>query len=125
MTSSAGRMESSQANHEISMLNINQKVTALKAGKLDDPALTGGGHDVLMVGTPTNLLAYDPERNADIFYKEVPDGVNALTVGHLGDTDVPMAIVGGNCSIQGINDDTMSRNFVYVYCCWQVKWVFL
>ena len=99
-----GRMEAFQANHEIAMLNINQRVTALSAGKLDP---IGGGRgsvdrDILLVGTPTNLLAYDAERNADLFYKEVPDGVNALTIGRLGDENgTPMAIVGGNCSIQG------------------------
>jgi len=26
--------------------------------------------DTLVVGTPTNLLAYDVENNTDIFYKE-------------------------------------------------------
>ena len=45
-------------------------MTALSAGKLDgDPQTVGSGRDVLLIGTPTNLLAYDPERNADIFYK--------------------------------------------------------
>lgn len=27
--------------------------------------------DVLLVGTPTNVLAYDVNDNADLFYKEV------------------------------------------------------
>ena len=40
-----------------------------------------------MIGTPTNLLAYDVERNADVFHKDVPDGVNALVVGQLGITN--------------------------------------
>ena len=31
----AGRMEATQKSQEIAMLNINQKVTALAAGKLD------------------------------------------------------------------------------------------
>lgn len=54
----------------------------------------------LLVGTQTNLLAYDVEENADVFYKEVPDGVQSMTVGSFG-TSVPvMCIVGGNCSLQ-------------------------
>jgi len=60
--------------------------------------------DVLMVGTQTNLLAYDVEENADMFYKEVPDGVSALVFGHVMGVDAPLAIVGGNCSIQGFDD---------------------
>ena len=60
---------------------------------------------MLLVGTPTNLLAYDVERNADLFHKDVQDGVNAVVVGRLGliDSDAsPLAIVGGNCSLQVI-----------------------
>jgi hypothetical protein len=56
-----------------------------------------------LVGTPTNLLAYDVERNADVFHKDVPDGVNDVVVGRLGAVDSdssPLAIVGGNCSLQ-------------------------
>ena len=48
------------------------------------------------------------ERNADLFYKEVPDGVNVLTVGLIGTKDIeasPLAIVGGNCSIQGFDSE--------------------
>ena len=62
-------------------------------------------NDVLLVGTPTNLLAYDVERNADLFHKDVQDGVNAVVVGRLGPIDgdaSPLAIVGGNCSLQVI-----------------------
>jgi len=29
----------------------------------------------------TNLLAYDAEENSDVFFKEVPDGVNAIAFG--------------------------------------------
>lgn len=31
------------------------------------------------------------------------DGANAVAVGLLGDIDQPLAIVGGNCSLQGID----------------------
>ena len=52
--------------------------------------------------------AYDVEKNADLFYKEVPDGVNVVTVGTIGASSLdsnPLAIVGGNCSIQGFDSD--------------------
>ena len=47
-------------------LNIGQHITALAAG-----CLTPGEKDLLFVGTPNNLLAYDVENNQDVFYKEV------------------------------------------------------
>lgn len=80
--------------HEVKFLNINQAVSAIAAGQFVE-----GERDVLLVGTQTNLLAYNVEQNADVFYKEVSDGVNILTVGRLGDS-APLALVGGNCSIQ-------------------------
>lgn len=41
------------------------QVTALAAGRLEDTA----ERDTLLVGSQTNLLAYDVENNADIYYK--------------------------------------------------------
>jgi Bardet-Biedl syndrome 2 protein len=43
--------------------------------------------------------------NADIYYKDVPDGVNSLVIGKLGDYEDPLCIVGGNCSIQGFDKE--------------------
>ncbi|XP_077966943.1 BBSome complex member BBS2-like isoform X2 [Styela clava] len=83
----------------ISLLNINQSITSVKAGSLDEHE----GRDVLAVGTATNLLLYDVHNNKDLFYKEVPDGVNALEIGKLGDIEYPMVIAGGNCTLQGFD----------------------
>ena len=60
--------------------------------------------DLLFVGTSTNILAYDVERNADVFYKEVNDGVNVLMVGKINNT-TPILISGGNCSLLGYDYD--------------------
>ena len=86
--------------NDIRFLNINVKITALCAGRLN-PALQ---RDVLMIGTQTNLMAYDVDKNSDIFYIDVPDGVNQMLFGKIGDSE-SMAIVGGNCSIQGFGPD--------------------
>ena len=37
--------------------------------------------DVLLIGTPNNLLAYDVEENRDLFFRDVPDGVTSCLVG--------------------------------------------
>ena len=52
-SAAAGRMDSSQASQEMTMLNINQRVTALAAGNLNPQK---SNNDILLVGTPTNLL---------------------------------------------------------------------
>uniref|UniRef100_A0A8C6Z1A4 Bardet-Biedl syndrome 2 protein homolog n=1 Tax=Nothoprocta perdicaria TaxID=30464 RepID=A0A8C6Z1A4_NOTPE len=86
---------------DISLLNINQGITCLTSGVLD-PQL---GYDSLLVGTQTNLLAYDVHNNSDLFYREVSDGANAIVLGTLGDISSPLAIIGGNCALQGFDSE--------------------
>lgn len=59
--------------------------------------------DALLVGTQSNLLCYDVEQNSDLFYKEVPEGLNAIAFGTIPQQKDPLAIVGGNCSLQGFD----------------------
>uniref|UniRef100_A0A8D3AS26 Bardet-Biedl syndrome 2 protein homolog n=1 Tax=Scophthalmus maximus TaxID=52904 RepID=A0A8D3AS26_SCOMX len=95
----AHRLSHSTQDSDISLLNINQAVTCLTAGKLG-PNTTG---DTLLVGSQTNLLAYDVHDNADVFYREVSDGANTIVLGKLGDIRSPLAIIGGNCALQGFD----------------------
>lgn len=50
----------------IQYLNINRKITALHAGKFNT---SQDEQDILLVGTASNLLAYDVCNNSDVFYK--------------------------------------------------------
>ena len=59
-------METALEN-DLSLLNINQAVSSITAGQLN----INSQNDVLVVGTQTNLLAYDVENNSDLFYKDV------------------------------------------------------
>lgn len=34
---------------------------------------------------------------------QVPDGANAIVLGKLGNIQSPLAVVGGNCALQGFN----------------------
>ncbi|XP_062997425.1 Bardet-Biedl syndrome 2 protein isoform X2 [Elgaria multicarinata webbii] len=96
---STNRLVLSTQDADISLLNINEAVSCLTAGVLN-PDL---GCDSLLVGTRTSLLAYDVHNNADLFYAGVPDGANTIVLGTLGDISSPLAIIGGNCSLQGFN----------------------
>ncbi|KAL4657039.1 Bardet-Biedl syndrome 2 protein-like [Arapaima gigas] len=95
------RLSQSAHDSDISLLNINQAVNSLAAGSLS-PGRVG---DALLVGSQTNLLAYDVHDNADIFYKEVADGANAIVLGKLGDIPSTLAIIGGNCALQGFDHE--------------------
>eukprot|EP00899_Mesostigma_viride_P018346 jgi/Mesvir1/26512/Mv16169-RA.1 len=86
---------------DIRYLNINKKISAVACGMLD-PVL---GREILLVGTQASLLAYDVNENADLFFKDVSDGVNKIVCGPVGTSPVPLAVVGGNCSIQGFDSD--------------------
>lgn len=76
-------------------LNINKQVTVLGAG----PLLPNSIRDVLLVGTPTCLHCYDVKHNRDLFYKDVPDGVQCLAVGSYGSQNSMAAVVGGAGSL--------------------------
>jgi len=89
------------AQNEIQFLNINRKITSVVTGLLS-PNL---GHDVLMIGTQTSLMVYDVEENADLFFKEVHDGVNVIAFGSIMSVDAPVCVVGGNCSIQAFDHE--------------------
>nr|XP_028595342.1 Bardet-Biedl syndrome 2 protein [Podarcis muralis] len=97
----ANRLVPSSQDADISLLNINEAVSCLTAGQLN-PDL---GCDSLLIGTRTSLLAYDVHNNADLFYAGVPDGANTIVLGTLGDISSPLAIIGGNCSLQGFNHE--------------------
>jgi hypothetical protein len=51
----------------LSLLNINAVVTALATGILD----SASKNEYLLVGTKTNVLAYDVDNNVDLFHKDV------------------------------------------------------
>lgn len=95
----AHRVVQSTQDSDTSLLNINQSVSCLTAGVLN-PQL---GYDSLVVGTQTNVLAYDVHNNSDLFYREITDGANAIVLGNLGDLPTPLAIIGGNCALQGFD----------------------
>nr|XP_044998018.1 Bardet-Biedl syndrome 2 protein isoform X2 [Jaculus jaculus] len=98
---SASRVFQSPLESDVSLLNINQTVSCLTSGVLN-PEL---GYDVLLVGTQTNLLAYNVYNNSDLFYREVADGANTIVLGTLGDIAPPLAIIGGNCALQGFDHE--------------------
>eukprot|EP01038_Epipyxis_sp_PR26KG_P005701 gene5701-7869_t len=90
----------------IKFLNLNRKLTSIAAGSLIKQPLNGAvdSPDLIFVGTQSNLLAYDVERNADVFYVDVQDGVNSLLVGKLPNSSAPLVIAGGNCSVLGFDN---------------------
>ncbi|KAI8467845.1 MAG: ciliary BBSome complex subunit 2 [Monoraphidium minutum] len=82
------------AGQQLSLLNINKQITALIAGAI----LPNSTRDVLLIGSPTTLQCYDLDRNRDLFFKDVPEGVGCLVAGSYGSYTQPLAIAGGNCS---------------------------
>ena len=52
---------------DVTLLSFGQHITAMTAGNLN-PAL---GYDILVIGSQNNLLAYDVEKNKELFYKDV------------------------------------------------------
>lgn len=59
--------QAQQLDGNVSLLNVNQVITSLACGQLDEQLKK----DLLVVGTNTNIIAYDIDRNVDLFFKEV------------------------------------------------------
>ncbi|XP_026740806.1 Bardet-Biedl syndrome 2 protein homolog isoform X1 [Trichoplusia ni] len=94
-----GRAQRSQAHGEVSELNLSQAIIALACG----PLKTDSNRDMLLIGSPTQILAYDVHDNTDLFFKEAPDGVNVIITGSFGKHTETLAIIGGNSSVQAID----------------------
>ena len=94
---------------DIQYLNTNKEIVALSCGKLDPRKPST---DLIFIGSKTNLLVYDNSQNADVFDKEVNDGLSSLglcATDVLPDIGQPVVIVGGNCSITGFDVDGEER----------------
>lgn len=52
---------------DVLQFSFGQHITAVAAGRLN-PELN---RDVLVIGSQTNILAYDVETNSELFYKDV------------------------------------------------------
>ncbi|CAF0727330.1 unnamed protein product [Brachionus calyciflorus] len=99
--SGVGRTDSEPLiDSSLSLLNVNSQVTSIATGSLD----ASNPNEYLFIGTKTHILAYDVNNNTDVFYKELPDGANAIKCGYFGGIKDPVAIVGGNCSIMALNN---------------------
>lgn len=81
-----------EASSDIATLNFNQEIRAIETGCLskDD------NKEILVIGSPTQLLAYHVDNNHDIFYKEILEGILTIIIGCIGGSDKPLVIVGGN-----------------------------
>ncbi|VVC93287.1 unnamed protein product, partial [Leptidea sinapis] len=75
-------------------LELNHKVTP----KIVTIAKYDGTHPCL-----TASAAYDVHDNADIFFKEIADGVNVISVSTFGKNNDMLVIVGGNSSVMALN----------------------
>jgi Bardet-Biedl syndrome 2 protein len=87
------------------MLNFNRKVSSIARGNLGVKNQLDPNQELLIVGTQSNLLAYDVERNADVFFRDVPDGVNSIAVGKIASGGKQLVLTGGNCSILGFDNE--------------------
>lgn len=85
----------------VTFLNVNKDVKCLASGAFKPNTK----RETLMIGTQTNLMAYNVDTNSDIYYRDVSDGVNRMTFGKLGASANPLVFVGGNCSIQGYDGE--------------------
>eukprot|EP01138_Halocafeteria_seosinensis_P000066 gb/GECG01000067.1/.p1 GENE.gb/GECG01000067.1/~~gb/GECG01000067.1/.p1 ORF type:complete len:768 (+),score=99.94 gb/GECG01000067.1/:1-2304(+) len=105
---------------DVRFINVNRQLTGLAAGNLNP---THTNKDVLVVGAATSIFAFDTENNSDIFYRDVPDGVSCIAIGNVPGIERPLALAGGNCSIQGVGFDgneqfwTVTDGKVTSLCC--------
>ncbi|XP_063718376.1 Bardet-Biedl syndrome 2 protein homolog isoform X2 [Symsagittifera roscoffensis] len=90
---------SSDPSAETNVLNVNQSIKCLAAGKFDQ----NSDRDFLFVGTQTHLQVYDVYNNADILFHQTSEGVDGCCVGRVGRYPDVLAIIGAQCTLLGLN----------------------
>ncbi|KAF4656304.1 Bardet-Biedl syndrome 2 protein [Perkinsus olseni] len=96
----------SAGERKVVQLNVNKKITALATWMRSEGE---SGPDLLCIATSSSLSAYDVERNSDVFYRDMPDGVSALSIADAlpGSSAVEgggsVVLAGGDCNIRGFD----------------------
>ncbi|KAL0242605.1 hypothetical protein GEMRC1_005168 [Eukaryota sp. GEM-RC1] len=90
----------SSGQSERRFLSFKNEVTAFDVGRLP-----GRQTDVIFVGSPTGISAFDPETNSYIFSKEIPQGVSSIVAGSPSLFPDTAIITGGSCCLQGFSAD--------------------
>ncbi|KAF4724896.1 Bardet-Biedl syndrome 2 protein, partial [Perkinsus olseni] len=96
----------SAGERKVVQLNVHKKITALATWTRSEGE---SGPDLLCIATSSSLSAYDVERNSDVFYRDMPDGVSALSIADAlpGSSAVEgggsVVLAGGDCNIKGFD----------------------
>lgn len=92
LNASNNRLSWTETNSDVAMLNFNQEIRAIETGCLSKDDIK----EILVIGSPTQLLAYHVDNNHDIFFKDIMEGILSVAIGCAGSSDGPLVIVGGN-----------------------------
>lgn len=90
------RLSWSETNYDVAMLNFNQEITAIETGCLNRGGTDDSTKDILVIGSPTHVLAYNVDENTDIFYQNVTDGISTILIGMFSVHTMPLVLLGGN-----------------------------
>lgn len=83
-------------------LHLAQSAKSL-ASKLAGCLDRSQGRDLLFIGTSQAVQAYDVHHNADVFCRDVPEGVGCLMVGTCNHEMVPLLYVGSSLCVFGLD----------------------
>ncbi|THD22172.1 Bardet-Biedl syndrome 2 protein [Fasciola hepatica] len=68
--------------------------------------LTPADRDIIILGAPTEMIAYDAYDNVDLYYKEMPDGVNTMLISDkLNTKNQAIVLIGGRCSLIALDEN--------------------
>ena len=90
-----------EGQSDIRFFNFNRTPTALLAA----PIQPGNKNDFVVLGSQTNIQAYNVERNADAFFKDSQEAVTAMAFGATANSSEQLTFVGGNCSVLGFDSE--------------------
>uniref|UniRef100_A0A8W7PJ60 Bardet-Biedl syndrome 2 n=1 Tax=Anopheles coluzzii TaxID=1518534 RepID=A0A8W7PJ60_ANOCL len=95
------KLSISEIKNDIALLNMNFPIRAIVAGRLkkDDE------RDVLVIGSPSHVLAYHVDENCNMFQRDFHEGVRSAVIGGYANQPGNTLIVGGNAVVRGYNQE--------------------
>lgn len=124
------RVAWSDSNYDVALLNFSQEITAIATGYMPEASTVAGDGDeasgaaaadgvskeVLVIGSPTHVLAYMVDDNSDMFYTELTGGVSCIRVASRFGTlrTGALVLLGGADSVRGFDRAGTERFWLLV-----------